>query len=93
MLTHTTPTIAQADPGIGHNGGPPLDVHPVVYSIPAAVKASGGVVSRTRIYLALGRGELTARKIGRRAAINAKEFHEWLASFPAWRPEAPKAAA
>ena len=70
----------------------PADVRPVMYSIQAAVKAGGGAVSRTRIYLALGKGELTARKIGRKAAINAKEFHDWLASFPAWQPEHPKAA-
>jgi len=42
-----------------------MDTEPLAYTIPAAVKAAA--VSRTELYRAVGRGELTLRKRGRRA--------------------------
>ena len=41
---------------------------PIAVSIPEAVKASG--MSRTSIYEALKRGELTAQKAGRRTLVS-----------------------
>jgi len=59
---------------------------PISVTIPDAVKATG--CSRTRIYEALKRGDLTARKAGRRTLINYADLQAYLASLPAYGAEA-----
>ena len=56
---------------------------PIFVTIPSAVEASG--CSRTRIYDALKRGDLSARKAGRRTLINFADLQAYLASLPAYR--------
>jgi excisionase family DNA binding protein len=53
---------------------------PLSYTIAGAVAATGA--SRTRIYDALARGELEARKAGRRTVIEAEALRRWVASWP-----------
>lgn len=50
-----------------------------------AVKCSG--LSRTSIYEALKRGDLTARKAGRRTLISFAELEAYLASLPTYQSE------
>jgi excisionase family DNA binding protein len=59
---------------------------PIALTIPDAVKASG--MSRTVIYEALKRGELTAHKAGRRTLIPFASLQDYLAALPAYRPGA-----
>jgi len=59
---------------------------PITVTIPDAVKATG--MSRTSIYEALKRGDLTARKAGRRTLIAFADLEEYLASLPTYQPEA-----
>jgi excisionase family DNA binding protein len=55
---------------------------PIAVTIPDAVKATG--ISRTSIYEALKRGDLTARKAGRRTLISFADLEAYLASLPAY---------
>jgi hypothetical protein len=57
-----------------------MEPEPLAYTIPAAVKAAA--VSRTELYRAVGRGELTFRKRGKRSIILADELKRWLDSLP-----------
>lgn len=57
---------------------------PIALTIPDAVKLSG--LSRTSIYAALKRGDLTALKAGRRTLIPHAELDAFLAALPAYRP-------
>jgi excisionase family DNA binding protein len=59
---------------------------PIAVTIPAAVAATG--MSRTSIYEALKRGDLTARKAGRRTLISFAELEAYVARLPAWQAEA-----
>ena len=59
---------------------------PIAVTIPRAVELSG--CARTRIYEALKRGDLTARKAGRRTLINYADLQAYLASLPAFGTEA-----
>jgi excisionase family DNA binding protein len=59
---------------------------PLAVTIPAAVQASG--MSRTALYDALKRGDLTARKAGRRTLINFADLQAYLASLPQYQPGA-----
>jgi len=59
---------------------------PISITIPDAVKASG--MSRTSIYEALKRGDLTACKAGRRTLIAFADLQKYLASLPAYKSEA-----
>jgi len=59
---------------------------PISVTIPDAAKASG--MSRTSIYEALKRGDLTARKAGRRTLISFADLQTYLAGLPAYRSEA-----
>lgn len=52
----------------------------IAVTIAEAVKASG--MSRTSIYEALKRGDLTARKAGRRTLIAFADLERYLASLP-----------
>jgi hypothetical protein len=53
----------------------------LAYTIPAACKAAA--VSRTELYRAVGRGELTMRKRNKRSLILADELRRWVQSLPA----------
>lgn len=53
---------------------------PLAITIPEAVKLSG--MSRTAIYEALKRGDLVARKAGRRTLIAFTDLEAYLASLP-----------
>jgi excisionase family DNA binding protein len=55
-------------------------------TIPEAVEASG--LSRSALYVALKRGDLTARKAGRRTLIALADLEAFLQALPAYRPEA-----
>lgn len=56
---------------------------PITLTILGAVAASG--MSRTTLYEALKRGDLTARKAGRRTLISFAELEAYLASLPQYR--------
>jgi excisionase family DNA binding protein len=58
---------------------------PIAVTIPDAVKASG--MSRTTIYAALKRGDLSARKAGRRTLIPIADLERFLAALPAYQAE------
>lgn len=55
---------------------------PITLTIPNAVKLSG--IPRSSLYRALKRGELVARKAGRRTLIPFAELEAYLASLPAY---------
>lgn len=55
---------------------------PIAVTIPDAVKVSG--MSRTAIYDALKRGDITARKAGRRTLIGFADLQAYLANLPAY---------
>ncbi len=57
---------------------------PIAVTIPDAVRLSG--MSRTAIYAALKRQDITARKAGRRTLILFAELQAYLASLPAYQP-------
>ena len=56
---------------------------PLAVTIPDAVKATG--MSRSALYEALKRGDLTARKAGRRTLISFADLEAYLAGLPAYR--------
>lgn len=56
---------------------------PLAVTIPDAVKLSG--MSRTAIYEALKRQDITARKAGRRTLISFADLQTYLASLPAYQ--------
>lgn len=56
---------------------------PIAVTIPDAVKATG--MSRTSIYEALKRGDLSARKAGRRTLISFADLQAYLASLPTYQ--------
>ncbi|WP_298018305.1 helix-turn-helix domain-containing protein [uncultured Parasphingopyxis sp.] len=59
---------------------------PLAVTIPDAVRTTG--LSRSAIYLALQRGELNARKAGRRTLIPFAELEAYLANLPTYQREA-----
>jgi len=56
---------------------------PLAVTITEAVRVSG--VSRTSIYEALKRGDLTARKAGRRTLIAFSDLEAYLVSLPTYQ--------
>ena len=56
---------------------------PIAVTIPDAVRFSG--CSRSALYLALKRGDLRARKAGRRTLISFADLEAYLASLPAYQ--------
>ena len=56
---------------------------PLAVTIPEAVKLSG--MSRSAIYEALKRQDITARKAGRRTLISFADLEAYLASLPAYQ--------
>lgn len=59
---------------------------PIAVTIPEAVKATG--MSRSALYEAMKRGDLTARKAGRRTLISFSDLEAYLASLPTYQAEA-----
>ncbi len=57
--------------------------NPIAVTIPDAVKLSG--MSRTSIYEALKRRDITARKAGRRTLISFADLEAYLASLPTYQ--------
>ncbi|GAA0862680.1 hypothetical protein GCM10009115_10370 [Sphingopyxis soli] len=57
--------------------------NPIAVTIPDAVKLSG--LSRTSIYEALKRQDITARKAGRRTLISFADLEAYLASLPTYQ--------
>lgn len=57
--------------------------NPLAVTVPDAVRMSG--MSRTSIYEALKRGDITARKAGRRTLIPFADLEAYLAKLPAYR--------
>lgn len=56
---------------------------PLALTIPDAVKASG--IPRSGLYEAMKRGDLIARKAGRRTLIPFVELEAYLASLPTYQ--------
>ena len=56
---------------------------PLTITIPDAVKVSG--LSRSALYGALKRGDLSARKAGRRTLISFADLEAYLASLPTYQ--------
>jgi len=56
---------------------------PISVTIPDAVRATG--MSRSSIYAALKRGDLTARKAGRRTLIAVADLEAYVASLPTYQ--------
>jgi hypothetical protein len=54
----------------------------LAYTIPDAVRASG--ISPSALYLAIGRGDLRARKSGARTIILDSDLRSFLRSLPAF---------
>jgi excisionase family DNA binding protein len=59
---------------------------PIAVTIPDAVRLSG--CSRSSLYEALKRGDLIARKAGRRTLISLTDLKAYLASLPVYEPGA-----
>ena len=59
---------------------------PIAVTIPDAVKLSG--CSRSALYEAMKRGDLSARKAGRRTLISFADLEAYLASLPTYQPGA-----
>ena len=59
---------------------------PLLVTIPDAVKLSG--LSRTAIYDALKRQDISARKAGRRTLISFADLTAYLANLPTYQAEA-----
>lgn len=57
----------------------------IMMTVPEAVNASG--MSRSAIYLALKRGDLQARKAGRRTLIASADLEAFLANLPPFQSE------
>ncbi|MEZ5784728.1 MAG: helix-turn-helix domain-containing protein [Rhizobiaceae bacterium] len=65
-------------------GNTPMQ-NPITLTIPDAVKVSG--ISRSALYESLRRGDLTAKKAGRRTLIAVADLEAYLASLPAYEPK------
>lgn len=59
---------------------------PIAVTIPDAVKATG--MSRSALYEAMKRGDLIARKSGRRTLICFADLEAFLANLPIYQAEA-----
>lgn len=57
-------------------------MNPIAITIPDAVRLSGR--SRSALYEALKRGELSAKKAGRRTLIPFADLEAYLANLPAY---------
>ena len=57
--------------------------YPIAVTVPDAVRASG--MSRSSLYEALKRGDLTAHKAGRRTLISYSDLQAYLANLPEYK--------
>ena len=57
-----------------------MTIEPLAYTIAEVVKVAA--VSRTELYRAIQRGELTMRKRGNRSLIMTDELKRWLNALP-----------
>jgi hypothetical protein len=55
---------------------------PFAFSIAGAVQATGGAVTRTRLFDLIKNGEIDARKVGRRTIVMADSLRDFLARQP-----------
>ncbi len=55
---------------------------PIAHSIASAILATDGAVGRTSFYDAIRRGDLVARKLGRRTVILDSDLRRWLDELP-----------
>jgi hypothetical protein len=55
---------------------------PYCYSIASAIAASGGVISRTRLFALIKTGEVTACKVGRKTAVDAESLRNYIERQP-----------
>jgi excisionase family DNA binding protein len=65
-------------------------ITPIAYPPALAARATGR--SRTRIYKAIGAGELVARKDGRATLIERSELERWVKALPIMGAAKPAAA-
>ncbi len=63
-----------------------VTIPPIAVTVPDAVKATG--ISRSSLYEAFKRGDLIARKAGRRTLISFSDLEAYVASLPTYRGEA-----
>jgi hypothetical protein len=61
---------------------PPEQVSPFALSIAGTVQATGGAVSRTRLFDLIRSGEVDARKVGRRTVVIAESLRAFLERQP-----------
>jgi len=55
-------------------------IEPLAYTIPEACKAAA--VSRTELYRAFARNELSRKKRGKRSLVLAEDLRRWVESLP-----------
>lgn len=65
-------------------GQQPEIVNPTHLTIPQACQRAG--CGRSSLYLALGRGDVTARKLGTRVLVEVASLDSWVNHLPVWRP-------
>jgi hypothetical protein len=66
-------------------------IEPIALPIESAPAAAG--VTRTRIFEAVAKGELTARKAGKATILEVSELRRWIQSLPTRGRPAEHAAA
>jgi len=65
---------------------PPGHASPFALSIAAAVQATGGALSRTRMFALIRDGEVDARKVGRRTVVIASSLWAYIERQPSAGP-------
>jgi excisionase family DNA binding protein len=63
-----------------------MDNVKLALGVAEAAKAAG--VGRTTLFEAIRKGEIAAKKVGRRTIITTDELHAWLRSLPQRRTQA-----
>ncbi len=66
---------------MGHQAETIIPTH---LTIPQACQRAG--CGRSSLYLALGRGDVTARKLGTRVLVEVASLDAWVSHLPVWRP-------
>jgi predicted DNA-binding transcriptional regulator AlpA len=84
-----TPTPPAARPPTRDEKGTEHNTSSLAYTIPGAVAATG--LSRSTLYGAITKGELKARKCGKRTIILDSDMRRWLESLPFFTVSTPNA--